>query len=415
MNNTNTTPENDVLKVSDTAKAYEAMGQYNYEFIITKDRKSPNIKITFDFSDPENFNHLCGLDKLDSFDTIKKIDRKTLLNKITNGDYSDSFFQKDTDNYKTIQDRMECLLRLEEIFDSPNSIYSFVQKKYNRRTEIKGDYLIKFEKDNRLSFFCTVLDDNSQKYVGMSCFCRDKDNQGRNDYSKNHAQYYILYKAKLTIDKQGNEVDRHELFVANSFRKELEEMKEAGEIKRPTSALSSASSALANNFNNNSNNTQNFAIEPPRRQQYNITPPVLVGQAAGAIATALPLPTNPPPLFDMDKIINALENLNEKIVDTIHNFADTFKRSREQPPQDRTARGRKINLSLPFPKEKPSQERTEPVTAKSEKAQKLDFKPAEHAEKKLSWIVKEISSAKREANENNKNHEPKHHDKDQSL
>lgn len=197
---------------------------------------------------------------------------------------------------------------------------------------------------------------------------------------------------------------------------ELEKMSSTqSKIKSPTNALSSATSTLANNFNNNSNNTQNFAIEPPRRQQYNITPPVLVGQAAGAIATALPLPTNPPPLFDMDKIINALENLNEKIVDTIHNFADTFKRSREQPLQDRTARGRKINLSLPFPKEKPSQERTEPVTAKFEKAQKLDFKPAEHAEKKLSWIAKEISSAKREANENNKNHEPKHHDKDQSL
>ena len=61
----------------------------------------------------------------------------------------------------------------------------------------------------------------------------------------------------------------------------------------------------------------------------------------------------PPPQFDISKLIDGLKNLNEKIADTIHNFTDSFKRSQEQPPQDRTARGRKINLSIPFTKEPP--------------------------------------------------------------
>lgn len=137
-------------------------------------------------------------------------------------------------------------------------------------------------------------------------------------------------------------------------------------------------------------------------------------QIQGDVAL-LRMPANKPSLNEMiQNVTSQLSEVAQRISDFLS--APLQYNAQKQPLQDHTARGRKINLSLPFPKEKPSQERTEPVTAKSEKPQKLDFKPVEHAEKKmLSWIAKEISSAKREANENNKNHEPKHHDKDQSL
>lgn len=218
-------------------------------------------------------------------------------------------------------------------------------------------------------------------------------------------------KEKLKLDLISDEIN----VINDSIRKILEHSQSvSNDLKSPVAALSSASSALTDDSGNGSNNVFKITFSSPSHQQIWGNNLHFSGQAAKAIELNKTLDYLP--AFDMNKLIDGLKNLNEKITETIHNFADSFKRSREQPLQDHTARGRKINLSLPFPKEKPSQERTEPVTAKSEKAQKIEFKPAEHAEKKMmSWIAKEISSAKREASENNKNHEPKHHDKDQSL
>lgn len=186
------------------------------------------------------------------------------------------------------------------------------------------------------------------------------------------------------------------------------------EIKSPTSVLSTASSTLADDSDSGSNNTQKISLEPPRKQLFNVAQPVFSGQAAGAIA--LPFPSNLPPLFDISKIIIALQALNEKITNAIHTFTDSFSLShapkqstQEQPPQARTAHERKINTELPFPKEKPLEERTEPITAKPEK------RDVKSAEKQSSWIGSLLNSAKSEADEHNKNHEPKAHDKDKSL
>ena len=223
-----------------------------------------------------------------------------------------------------------------------------------------------------------------------------------------------MYKAKLTLDEQKNEIGREELFVADSFRKELEKMQEVGEIKRPISALSSVPPTLTDNPGSGTNNTQKFSIQPLRRQLFDVAQPVFSGQAASDIA--LPFPSNQPPLFDISKIIIALQALNEKITNAIHTFTDSFSLShapkqstQEQPPQARTAHERKVNSELPFPKQKHADERTEPVKAKPEK---YDVKPAE---KQSSWIGSLLNSAKSEADEHNKNHEPKAHDKDKSL
>lgn len=127
------------------------------------------------------------------------------------------------------------------------------------------------------------------------------------------------------------------------------------------------------------------------------------------IALAMP---NPQPSFE-EIIRNTIAQLSEvaqKITkffsSSIHSFAQ------EQPPQARTAHERKINSELPFPKQKPADERIEPVTAKQEKAQKSEVKPSE---KQSSWIGNLISSARSESDAHNKNHEPKAHDKDKSL
>lgn len=298
------------------------------------------------------------------------------------------------------------------MLDSNDTIFKFNLN--TKGSDIECDYIIKNQKDGR-NYYYMISETNEGKFFGRSCFNRDSVTQ--KDFSIGHVFYNILYKAKLTLDEQKNEIGREELFVADSFRKELEKMQEVGEIKRPISALSSVPPTLTDNPGSGTNNTQKFSIQPLRRQLFDVAQPVFSGQAASDIA--LPFPSNLPPLFDISKIITALQTLNEKITNAIHSFTDSFSLShspkqsaQEQPPQARTAHERKINSELPFLKQKSADERTEPVTAKQEKARKPEVKPSE---KQSSWIGNLISSARSESDAHNKNHEPKAHDKDKSL
>lgn len=154
----------------------------------------------------------------------------------------------------------------------------------------------------------------------------------------------------------------------------------------------------------------NFSLLPERREndlyRANLHSAQLQG---GAIALKMP---NPQPSFEetINNIISRLSEVAQKISDFLNHTDKPF--VQEQPPQARTAHERKINTELPFPKQKPTDERTEPITAKQEKARKPEIKSTE---KLSSWFGKQLSSAKHEADEHNKNNEPKAHNKDRSL
>lgn len=217
--------------------------------------------------------------------------------------------------------------------------------------------------------------------------------------SKNNQQYHNLITEEIKTITGIDDIEKEkENIIAKADKITNEIQSSTGDLKK---------------------NITSFALFPERGRNEQMFPNQLRFCMAGGDITAVQDIQPPQNQFTdiINKAIDGLVRVADKITDFLSSSSGILhNEGHTQPSQDRTARGRKINLSLPFSKEKLSQERTEPVTAKSEKAQKIEFKPAEHAEKKMmSWIAKEISSAKREASENNKNHEPKHHDKDQSL
>lgn len=158
------------------------------------------------------------------------------------------------------------------------------------------------------------------------------------------------------------------------------------------------------------NKINNFAVFPQKNRSelstINLHSALFQGNT---IALAMP---NPQPSFEeiirntLAQLSDVAQKITKFLSSSIHSFAQ------EQPPQARTAHERKVNSELPFPKQKPTDERTEPVTAKQGKAQKPEVKPSE---KQSSWIGNLISSARSESDAHNKNHEPKAHDKDKSL
>lgn len=154
------------------------------------------------------------------------------------------------------------------------------------------------------------------------------------------------------------------------------------------------------------NKTTNFFLLPKRKEIDFHGTSLHIPQLQGGEAVL-----KMPPQLPFNEIIeNLIAQLSES-AQKISDFLSTPIRfsAQKQPPQAHTAHERKINSELPFPKQKPSEERAEPITAKPKK------RNVKSAEKQSSWIGKLLSLAKSEADEHNKNHEPKSHDKDKSL
>lgn len=138
-----------MLKVSDAAKSYEKMSNYNYEFIIVRNRNSPKIKITLNF-DKSKFYHLCGLHDL-KIKSIQSEARENVFDKIVKGIYKDVLFQNNK-NFSQIEDRIATLIRLEEMLDSNDTVFKFNSQMRHKGTKIQCDYIIKKIKTSGITF-----------------------------------------------------------------------------------------------------------------------------------------------------------------------------------------------------------------------------------------------------------------------
>ncbi len=370
--------------VNEAAKAYSKMANLNYEFIVAKNRNSPKIRIVLEF-DKSNFYHLCGLHdlKMRSFQAEK---RSKVFDQIISGLYNDDFFSGNN-NFHLIEDRIDCLLRLEEMLDSDDTIFKFNPRKYNSDTKIQCDYIIKNENNGR-NFFYLVSADINGKCFGRSCFARPI---GDKDFSKSHTYLNILYKAKIALDEHGLETERTTLYLAESFKDEFEKMNEATEI---AADLQSPSAEFKKK-------KTDFSLLPERSENSFSFAPLC--SSAGALAAVLPDPNRYNPLGELLKnVIAGLSDVSKKITEFLTApLPSVHIGERKQSSQARNSSERKINYNIPFAKQAPSDVRSEPSAAKPER--------------RSSWIDRMLSSAKREADENNSKHEIKSHDKDKSL
>ncbi len=149
------------------------------------------------------------------------------------------------------------------------------------------------------------------------------------------------------------------------------------------------------------NKVSNFSLLPERSENSFSFAPLCY--SSGALAAELPDPNRYNPLGELLKnVIAGLSNVSKKISEFLTApLPSVHIGERKQPSQARKPSARKINYNIPFAKQTLSDERSEPSAAKPER--------------RSSWIDKMLSSAKREADENNSKHEIKRHDKDKSL
>lgn len=205
-----------MIDIYAAAKAYEALLEQQYEFLIVRNRNTPKISMTLCF-EKADFHHLCGLHKLTDLTQMRTESRTTIYDKIIKGTYSNDYFCK-SKKCNTILDRVQCVERLQDILDSENTTFKF-NDRVNFHSRIQADFIIKNEHltpNLRYYYFISELKNSNGQYFGRSCFSRTKTER---DYTNGHPTYTILYKERVHISKGEKTV----LYIAPSYDRERKE------------------------------------------------------------------------------------------------------------------------------------------------------------------------------------------------
>lgn len=204
------------MNISDAAKAYKKLLNFEYDFIIVKNRHSSLTSLNFSFP-KSRFFHLCGLHKLTDIGELQfaKINKEEVFDKIINGTYPDTLFKKSV-YYDTIQDRIDCLVSLESILDDKKTNFYKYNSSQKNRTSINFNFLIKnASKDGRQYYLAVENNEKQSSYVGCSCFGLSLE---KVDYAQGHTLCSVLQKTKINCITH----EKTELYIAPSYKKQLE-------------------------------------------------------------------------------------------------------------------------------------------------------------------------------------------------
>ena len=191
--------------IYECAAKFILLQQYEYKFVVSKNRKTREIILNFYDSD---FFHLAGLHYLTDI-SIPRNKKETLKNIIEKKKITDSLLYKSRffthpEPDKDIKSRMEELRFLEEYLDTDNliRIYSIKNMKY-LQSYITADYMIESQfKDasDVVYIFLRQRKENPNAYCVTSFFKKDTVTYGGDSLywmlkvKQNSNQCIILYK-----------------------------------------------------------------------------------------------------------------------------------------------------------------------------------------------------------------------------
>lgn len=174
--------------ICDCVDSFTSLLNTQYQLVLGRKNLSVSLNITFDKKD---CFHLMGLQYLTDrpelsrdrgkvFDEIKE--RKITVQQIESSEF-----------YYKINERINFLPYLEEVFDCNDTIFKY-NEKLNSFSKIQAEYLMKNTIEERNIY--VFLDSNRRN---NTYFCRSFFPEDRKDYSKNQASWTLLYKKKLNL------------------------------------------------------------------------------------------------------------------------------------------------------------------------------------------------------------------------
>lgn len=170
--------------IYDCVDSFASLLDTEYQLILGRKGEAVSLNITFDKKD---CFHLMGLQYLTDRPELSR-DRGKIFDEIKTRVLTKEQIES-SDLYKQIEDRVDLLPFLEDLFDSNDTVFKYNEKK-NSFSMIKADYLMK----NR------VVDKNVFIFLSKgkddTYFCRSFFPETNRDYTKNQASWTLLYKEK---------------------------------------------------------------------------------------------------------------------------------------------------------------------------------------------------------------------------
>ncbi|MBD5631796.1 MAG: hypothetical protein HDP34_01010 [Clostridia bacterium] len=175
------------------AMQYQSIMHMQYYFEIAKKQNMHKFILSFEKGD---FFHLAGMHKLKDITELQiERNRSVIFEKIISG--SISYKQiKDSIFYNNIEKRLFHLENLQELLDSNQIIFQYIENK-NKASCIKADYLL--ENATKQDIVFVFLSERNKKIsqdIPIMC-CRSFFPMDQLDYTNNQPSYTLLKKIKI--------------------------------------------------------------------------------------------------------------------------------------------------------------------------------------------------------------------------
>lgn len=183
-----------MYNIYDCVDAFSNLLDVEYHLVLGRKGISTELQIVFDKRD---CFHLMGLQYLKDRPNRNK-DRKKIFDGIKQRNIKTELLES-SDFYYKIKGRVEMLPFLEEMFDSNQTVFQYIQKR-NSFSKIEADYFMRNQIENQ-RIFIFLSQNRDKKY-----FCRSFFQQENIDYSKNQPLWTLLYKKKVKISTKEEQI-----------------------------------------------------------------------------------------------------------------------------------------------------------------------------------------------------------------
>ena len=180
--------------ITTALKSFQNMLDLEYEFILG--RKNKNIKLIVEFQ-KRHFFHLAGLQYLKDLPRLA-FSTELIFERLESGEIPSAYIES-SKNYSFIKQRIEYLPRLQEFFDSNDTIF-----RYNPALQafsvIEADFLMKNTMLG-INLFTFLSKDKNGKY-----FCKSFFPDTKKDYAERQTRWTVLLKKKIRKSAESEEI-----------------------------------------------------------------------------------------------------------------------------------------------------------------------------------------------------------------
>ena len=174
----------------EAAVAWKLLLQDRYEITYGKSKKLHTIVLEFE---PSEFYHLAGFPHAKDIVLPVRGSQTKMLDNVLARKITGAMLEKSTNYESVIKRKLEAIIRLEQLLNSPCQVYLYNPRKLPFYTDIKAKYLLVDEQTQVVFLFTDTEDD------GVSCFSRSTFVMGDRDFRINQTKVTVLQIKRIDL------------------------------------------------------------------------------------------------------------------------------------------------------------------------------------------------------------------------